>query len=224
MHRHIRAIGAVHAEHSQREWMGAGKTSQAHERHRHRYLGDFRQFTDLIGGIGKNRAATDVDHRFFGLHDFFSGLLDLILVAAHGRIIAAQIYFIGIFEFSFGRAHVFGDVHQNRAGTAARGDIKSFLDGLRQIVDVFDEHVMLRARSADADVVGFLKCIVTDKIRGDLAGKSDEGNGIHVRIGQSGDDIGHAGARGHQHDSGLARGLGITFCHVSRTLFVTRQY
>ena len=145
--------------------MRSGKTPQAHERHRHRDLSDFGQLSNFIGGIGKHRAASDVDHRLFRLHDLFGGLFDLLFIAGNARVIAAQVDFLGIFKFRFCRAHVLGNIDQNRPRPALGRDIECLFDRLRQIVNVFHEHVMLRARTADTDIISFLKSIVADQVR-----------------------------------------------------------
>ena len=50
------------------------------------------------------------------------------------------------------------------------------------------------------------------------------GIGIHQRVGQSGDRIGGAGTRGHQHDAGLAGRARIALGRVDRALLVADQH
>ncbi len=95
--------------------MSSGKTAQAHERHGHRNLSDFGKLANFVGGIGKHRAATDVDDRLFGLQDCFRSLFDLVLIAVHRRIVAAQMDFIRIFEFSLRDAYILGNIDQHRS-------------------------------------------------------------------------------------------------------------
>jgi len=53
--------------------------------------------------------------------------------------------------------HVLGDVDHHRAGPSARGDVKCLVQHAAQIVDAFDEIIMLGAVAGDADRVAFLK-------------------------------------------------------------------
>jgi hypothetical protein len=67
-----------------------------------------------------------------------------------------------------------------RAGTAGAGDEEGFLDGLRQVLDVLDEEVVLDHRTGDADRVAFLERILTDGVARHLAGDHHHRDGIHV--------------------------------------------
>jgi hypothetical protein len=82
---------------------------------------------------------------------------------------------------------------------------------------------MFRARTADADIIRFLKRIVTNQVCRHLPRESNQRNRIHVSIGQTGDDIGHSGSRSDEHDPRLASCLGISFSHVRGPLLMARQ-
>ena len=83
---------------------------------------------------------------------------------------------------------------------------------------------MLRARATDTDVIGLLKGVITDEISGHLAGECHKRNRVHVSVGQTRDDVGHAGPRGHQYNAGFSCGLGITLGHVRSALLMAREY
>ena len=204
--------------------MGAGESPEPHQRHRHGNLRDLGELANFVGGIAKHRAAADVDDRPLRLHDRFSRLLDLRFVAAGERAIAAQIDLVGIFEFGLGRADIFGNIDQHRPGPSAGRDVKRFLHRLGEIVHVFHQHIVLGAGPADTDIIGFLKRIVADEICRNLPGKRNQRHRIHVRIGQAGDDIGHARARGHQHNASLAGRFSVALRHMSSALLVASQY
>ena len=155
--------------------MGSRKAAETHQRHGHRDLRHLGELPDFIGGIAKHRAAADVDDRLLRLHDRFSRLLNLILVTANRRIIAAQIYFVGIFKFRLFRADIFGNIDQHRTGPSARSNVKCFLHRLGQIIHVFHQHIVLRTRTADADIIRFLKRIVANQIGRHLPVKATNG-------------------------------------------------
>src|SRR5262249_26617827 len=82
---------------------------------------------------------------------------------------------------------------------------------------------MFRARTADTDIIGFLKSIVTDQVCRHLPRESNQRNRIHISIGQTSYDVGHPGPRSNEHDPWLARCLGVSFSHMCRALLVARQ-
>ena len=127
----------MHAEHAEGQRMGTWKTAQSHQRHRDRDLGNLSQLPNLIRRIGENSPSSDIHHRLPGLHDLFGGLFDLVLVPSNGGIIAAQTDLVGIFELGLFRAHILGNIDQDRTGPAARRDIERFLDRLRQVMNIF---------------------------------------------------------------------------------------
>ena len=119
--------------------------------------------------------------------------------------------------------HIFRQIDHNRTGTAAAGDIKCFLDDARDVLDVFDEEIVLGAWTRDADEVRFLESVVADHGGRNLAGQHDHRGGIHVGVGDSGDGVGRAGARGNEHDARASADAGIALGHVSRALFVADE-
>ena len=158
-------------------------------------MSDFRKLEYFIRRVRKERAPTDVNHRFLRTHNLFRRLLDLVLVAGDCGIITAQADLVRIFEFSLIRAHVFGNVDQNRAGPAGCCNVESLFDRTREVIHVLHENVVLCAWTADADVIGFLKGVVADQVGGHLTREGYQRNRIHVSVGQTGNDIGHSRAR-----------------------------
>ncbi len=81
MDRHVGVVGAVHAEHAERERMRAGKPADAHQGMGHRDLRDLGELKDLRRGIREDNAAADIGHRLLCLGNRLGRLLDLPLVA-----------------------------------------------------------------------------------------------------------------------------------------------
>ena len=100
--------------------------------------------------------------------------------------------------------NILGNVHHHRAGAARSRDMERLVDDIAQRFGRFHEIVMLGAMPRDADCIGFLKGIGADQVRRDLAGDDDHRDRIHQRVCDAGDGIGRAGARGDEHDAGLA--------------------
>ena len=109
-------------------------------------------------------------------------------------------------------------------GRPGGGDLERLVQGARQFVHVLHQPIVLGAGPGDADRVAFLEGVGADQMGGHLAGEHDQRNGIHQRVGEAGDRIGGAGARGHQHHARLAGGAGIAFGGMSGALLVAHQH
>jgi hypothetical protein len=88
---------------------------------------------------------------------------------------------------------------------------------------VANQPVVLRAGACNPDSVALLKRIIADEMRRHLSGDHDQRNGIHQRIGQSGNGIGCPRPRSDQHDARFSGGTRITFGGVHSTLLVTNE-
>ena len=119
--------------------------------------------------------------------------------------------------------NVLGNVHQHRAGTAARCDVESFVNDLLQLVQFLHHEIVFGAGAGDAERVGLLKRIAADELGGHLPGDGHDGNRIHHRVHQTRHQVGRArtGRRAaHAHFAGGAR---IAFGREARILFVAHQ-
>ena len=101
--------------------------------------------------------------------------------------------------------------------------MERLMDDARQLICLLHQPVVLGAGAGDADSVSLLERIRANHERGHLAGQNDQRDRIHQRVGQAGHRIGGAGARGHQHNTGLAGRAGIAFGGMHRTLLVPDQ-
>ena len=101
--------------------------------------------------------------------------------------------------------------------------MERLVDDAGEIVRVLDQIVVLGARAGDAGGVALLEGVVADQVRRHLAGDADQRNAVHQRVGEPGDGVGHAGARGHQHDADLAGRAGVAFGRVHRAAFLADE-
>ena len=118
---------------------------------------------------------------------------------------------------------VLRNVDDDGSGPAGARDVESFVQHARQVVDVLDQRVVLRARPRDADRIAFLKRVVADEMRRHLTCDADERNGIHQRVGKAGHGVGRARARRHQTDADLAGRPGIAFRRMKRTALLANE-
>ena len=146
-------------------------------------------------GAGVDHAAARVEHRPLGVRHQVHGL-------AHGGLVGLDARLIGLVR-DVGRADVvagreldvLGHIDDDGTGTAGLGHVERLVQHAREVVDVLDQPVVLRARARDADGVALLEGVVADQVRRHLAGDAHDGNGIHERVGEAGDRVRRAGAR-----------------------------
>ena len=123
LHRHVRLVRAVHAEHAGELRIGAGKSAQPHQRVRARKAQQAHEARQLRRGVVQDHAAARVDHRPLRLEQQLHRLLDLPGVALGHRVVRAQRHRLRIRELGRRLRHVLRDVdqHRARAGRSRRG-------------------------------------------------------------------------------------------------------
>ena len=99
-------------------------------------------------------------------------------------------------------------------------DVEGFLHDARDVVDVGDQIAVLHDRQRHAEEIGFLEGAFADHRLRHLAGDGDQRDGIHVGIGDAGDEIGGAGTAGGHANAGFAGGAGVTFRREGTALLV----
>ena len=225
MHGVIGFPGAVHAEHAKpvfarprigaepHQRRGDGKARQADEfaqQRRRRGSG----IDDAAAGI-KDRTLRRRHHAHGLLHRLHVGvelgMIGLVRGAARRGVDAAR------------KLHVLGDVDDHGSGPAGRGHIEGFMQHARQIGDVLDQIIVLRAVAGDADRVAFLKGVGADEMRRHLPGDADKRDRIHQRVGEARHRIGGARSRGDEQHADLARGARIALRGMGGPLLMAHE-
>ena len=83
---------------------------------------------------------------------------------------------------------------------------------------------MLGHRPGDTHDVHLLKGVVADERRGHLAGKHDDGNGVRIGGGDTGDRICGPRPGGHESHADIALDPRIAVCRMDRALLVTHKH
>jgi hypothetical protein len=83
--------------------------------------------------------------------------------------------------------------------------------------------VVLGDRDGDAGDVGFLERVGADGLGGDLPGDRDHRDGVHVRVGDRGDEVRRPGTGGRHADADLAGGDRVPLGRVAGALLVADQ-
>ena len=91
------------------------------------------------------------------------------------------------------------------------------------IVCALDQIVVLGAGPGDAGGIRLLEGVVADQMGWHLAGKADDRDRIHQRVGQAGNRIGRTGPRGDEDDADLAGRARVTFRRVHGPAFLPHQ-
>ena len=201
VHRHVGVVGAVHAEHVERERIGHRKRAQAHEGLGERDLGQVRQLPQLGRGVRGDRAPAHVEHRPLGPHHRAGRLLDLPGMALVGRIVRAQVHTLRVLEGPLLDQDVLRQVHVDRPRAPGGGDVKRLLDDRGQVLAVLDQEVVLGGRASDADVVGLLERVVADRGGGHLPGEGHDRNRVHQGVLERGDQVGRGRPGGDEADA-----------------------
>ena len=102
---------------------------------------------------------------------------------------------------------ILGQVNQNRAGSASGGDLKSLVDSLGELGDVFHHNVPFRTWSRDTNNIGLLESVGSNGGSDNLTSKDNQWHTVHQGILHGRDDIGGTRSRSNQDDTGLTSAL-----------------
>ncbi len=95
---------------------------------------------------------------------------------------------------------------------------------LGDVVTVAHQEVVLGDRHGHAGDIGFLEGVGADQGATHLPGDGHHRDGVHLGVGQRGDQVGRAGTRGRHHHADLAGGVGIAAGRVAGALLVPNQH
>ena len=145
-------------------------------------------------------------------------------VSARRGAVAGQIHFFGPIHLDLFREYVLGDVHENGAGAPGVGNVERLFDCAGDFGCVHHQVVVLGDGQGDAGDVGLLEGVRPDGGAPDLAGYDDHRDGIHLRGGDAGDEVGGARTGRRPGDAGASGDSGVAVGGVRRALLVANQY
>ena len=225
VHRHVRLIRPVHAEHAEELLRRGGEGAKAHQCRGDRRARDAGELDEQLRRRRTriDDAATGVEDRALGGSKHVDDLLDLRLRRLDARAIRLVLDRAGLGVARGRDLNVLGDIDDDGAGTAAGCDMERLVDRRAQLRRVLYQVIVLGAVTRDADRVGFLERVCADQPGRNLAGDDDHRDRIEQSIGDAGDRIGRAGAGGDEDDTGLAGRAGIALRRMRRRLFVADE-
>ncbi len=220
LHGDIGGARAVHPQHAKRQLMRRRQGAQALQGRNGRDTGARNQVAQLLRGITHFDAAADIEQGFLRRFDELFRGLDGAGVGGRRRPGREA----GCMRSGDSRrGDILGDVDQDGAGATFLGNCKGFGQDRRDLGRVADQPRMLDDRQGDAEDIDFLEAIRAHQVRTDLAGDADQRDGIHIGIGNAGDQVGGAGARRGHADTDAAGGTCIGIGGKGGALFVTDE-
>ncbi len=213
----------VHPGHPDVLRVAVGEGAQRHQGGGDGGAGQLGEHLQLCGGTGLHHPAADVEHRAPGLDDQPGGLADLLGVRLGHRAVAGELGVRGPDEGGLRLEGVLGDVDQDRARPAGGRDVERLGDRPGDLGRVGDQEVVLGDRHRDAADVRLLEGVRADRLGRDLAGDRHQRDGVHMGVGDRGDEVGGTRARGRHAHPDPAGGLGVAGGGVARTLLVAHQ-
>ena len=217
----------MHTGHAEVLRVRVGEGTAGHQRRHDRHAGALGEGQQLGRGTGLQGATTDVKHGARGAGNQFSRGRNAGRVEVDRRTVARQVQLfdgLGVPPLHGRLGQVLGDVDQDGAGTAGRGDVEGGRDGAGNVVGRFHQEVVLGNALGDTGDVALLEGVGTDGARGDLAGNDHERGRVHVGVTDGGHDVGRPGAGGDHGHTGTAGGEGVALGHVAGTLLVADEY
>ncbi len=179
--------------------------------------------TQFPGGVRADNSASRQKKRTLGSGHEVGCTAQLIEIRAIGGIIGPHAYFFRPDEFDALRHKVLGEVDKDWTGAPGTGQVKGLAHSQRQALQILDQKIMFGARACNAHDIHFLKGIIANEMSMHLPGNGDNRNRIGVGSGQTGHNIGSAGARRNQTNAHLAGCTSIPVGSMSGTLFMPYQ-
>ena len=200
-----------------------GSAPQPHQRAHGRRVDRLHELAQRPGRVGGDHPAAGVDDRPLRIPHHLRRPPDLSRVSLGGEFIPRQVDRADRLVMRVPEEDVLGDVHQDRAGTPAGGDVKGLVDRLRQFGGALHEEVVLRAGAGDAERVRLLERVASDQLRRDLPGDRHDGDRVEEGVHQAGDEIRRPRSRGRAADADLPGGAGVPLRREGGVLLVADE-
>jgi len=151
--------------------------------------------------------------------DVFGSLIDLTLVGPGADVLATP-------PFNWSEQAAFSFLPDGKLQVVVSNPGRSPVDvpGFGNFVEGTDQSAPLGQRQGHAEDVGLLKGVGADERAADLTGDADQGNGIHLRVCDAGDQVGRARTARRHGDADFAGDPGVALGRKYCALLVTRQY
>ena len=211
----------VHPLHPQKPGVVRGDTGYAHEGAADGRVDLLRQRQQLLLSPAGDKPAAEIDKWPVGGVDALRRLPDALLLGSVRRVGGHRRLGLVVVH---GDLDILGHVHQHRAGTAGDRQPEGLPDGVRQVLDLAHEVVVLGDGQGNAGDVDLLEGVGADLVVGNIASDGHHGDGIQKGGGDAGNQIGGSGAGGGDDHAGLPGGPGPAVGGVGGSLLVGGEY
>ena len=167
---------AVHAHHAHAERVVLRDRAFAEQRQGDGDVGFFGELLELRHCARVQDPLPGENDRPLGLADHLDGFVDGGFGSLHGRLVAGQPYgVLWPLENAACVLHALGNVDEHRPRSPGAGDVECLLEGMREILDVRHQEVVLGDRQGDAGYIGLLESVGSDGGEWHLAGDGYDG-------------------------------------------------
>ena len=210
----------VHADHAEAERLGIRDAADGHHGVRRRNIRLALQLQQHVACVRGFNTAAVIDHRTlgggnhirYGLQLFVRNLVGLVDLNLALRD-----------KLTLSGGNILRDVDQHRTRTSGSGNAERIAHGVRQLLHIAHNEIVLGDRHGDAGDIDLLEGVSADEARADVAGDGDHRDGVHISRCDAGDEVGRARAARCEAHADLAGGTGIAVRRMSRALFMCRQ-
>lgn len=187
-------MGAKHAE------IQRVRCGQCTDSHHGRYGGNaglFHKCPQFLLRMRRKHAAARAEHRSLGALNCLCCFAQLKGMPLTARLVADDVGWFAVIEIrDVFLLHIDRHVDEHRSRPTSSGDIKGFLENLRNIRSVFNYVAVFGKRLRCAGDVRLLENVTSEQIAAHLPCDHHQGNGIHMCRGDAGDQVGSAGTGG----------------------------
>ena len=216
---------AVHPRHPHVQYVVGGDGADAQQCGDDRDLRLFGQLDQFVVSLGYEYSVSGHYYRPLGLVDELGGTGNLIRGGVSGRMITGEIGLFGPDELRPQvLEHVFGNVHQHRAGPPGSGDVEGFLDSRCNVLDFHHQEVVLGDGQRDASHIGFLEGVPPNCGARHLSGDGHHRHRVHLGGGDAGNQVGGAWAAGCGADANPSGGAGVSVRGHGCRLLMAHQH
>ena len=211
---------AVHTDQPHVQRVAVRKCTQTHKRGHHRCVQFLGKSNQIFTHFGENGAAANINQRFPGVSQQFQCPIYARLL---GHLKRLNLHFRFRHISTGGRSYILGNIYQNRTFAPGLCNAERPAQRGRQLLHRLHLEVVLGNGHGNTANIYLLEAVSPQAGGGIVAGNGNHRHRIHISRGNTGHQIGGAGAGGGKAHAHLAGSAGITVCRVGRALLMGSQ-
>ncbi len=175
IHREVRLVGTVHAEHAQMLAIGHWIPAQSHQGRGAGIAGHLDEFSQQRRSprTGIDDTTTGIEDRALGLGDHLNGFFDPLVFRLIARLVGTVDDLFRGDILAIGELHILRQINHDRAGTTGAGNVERLMHGPGKIIWVLDQIIMLGTGAGNAGGIALLERVIADQMGWHLTGQAD---------------------------------------------------